>query len=224
MKFESFRNIRDLGGLRLKSGAVTRQGVFARSDLPLTMTESDKALLLELGFTTVIDLRTHDEAIKYPHPLERAEGFTYRNLRLDYWLRDSFYTPSESAAYYHMLLDFHSNVKPVMEALAEAPQSAIFNCYAGKDRTGTVAALLLLAAGVCDEEIIDDYHKTLTNLWPGRPEEKLKHHKLIPHAEVMRIFLDTFYAKYGDIGGYFDVAGISHDTLKTLRAKLTGEI
>lgn len=223
MNFESYKNIRDLGGRRLKSGGMTRYGVFARSNLALTLGGGERDRLRSLGFTTVIDLRTPEETVRYPHPLEGAEGFTYAKLSLDYWLRDCFHTPSESAAYYHMLLDFHANVRAVMEALAGAPGGAIFNCYAGKDRTGVVSALLFLAAGACDDEIIDDYHATLANLWPGIDEGSLIGEKLVPHSEVMRIFLEVFRAKYGDIGGYFDAAGISRRTLDTLGAKLAGD-
>ena len=37
---------------------------------------------------------------------------------------------------------------------------AVFHCTAGKDRTGILAAILLSAIGVRDEDIVDDYMLT----------------------------------------------------------------
>jgi len=37
---------------------------------------------------------------------------------------------------------------------------AVFHCHAGKDRTGIVAALVLLAIGVDRETVLDDYELT----------------------------------------------------------------
>jgi protein-tyrosine phosphatase len=37
---------------------------------------------------------------------------------------------------------------------------AVFHCHGGKDRTGVVAAVLLLALGVDRETVLDDYEAT----------------------------------------------------------------
>ncbi len=45
--------------------------------------------------------------------------------------------------------------------LADAERlPAVFHCHGGKDRTGIVAALLLLAFGVDRETVLDDYEAT----------------------------------------------------------------
>lgn len=223
MKFTNYRNFRDLGGYRLISGGVTLPGVFARSDLALKLTDEEKSYLSAAGFTTLIDLRTPDEAMNYKHALDGEPGFSYHNLRLDNWLRDLFYTPEESATYYHMLLRITDNARVVLTKAAEPEGGVLINCHAGKDRTGTISALILMSAGVEETEIIADYHKTLGNLLPGVPEEELRYHRLVPHAETMRIFLEMFRQRYGDIGGYFDYAGIDRSVLERIRAKLTGK-
>ena len=46
----------------------------------------------------------------------------------------------------------------VFKCIANAKTGVMFNCTAGKDRTGVVAAILLLHAGVDDKDIIDNYH------------------------------------------------------------------
>lgn len=219
-KFTNLRNIRDLGGHVTASGKVTKFGVFARSDLPKTLISDEVEAIRTAGFTTVLDLRTPEETIKFRHALDGEAGFIYHNKKFDNWLRADFYGPEESAIYYHMLLAFHENVRAIFKVLAEADGGVIFNCYAGKDRTGTTAALLLMLAGVSDDEIANDYHKTVVNLWPGIEENKLRKFSLIPHKETMIIFLDMFNKKYGGIDDYFKLAGIPALILERIRAKL----
>ena len=43
---------------------------------------------------------------------------------------------------------------------SEGGLPAVFHCHAGKDRTGIVAALVLLAVGVDRETVLDDYELT----------------------------------------------------------------
>lgn len=220
-EFTSIKNFRDLGGLRLTGGGLTRHGVFARSDLPKTLKPEELDALREGGFTTVIDLRIPDEMLCFPHALEHAEGFDYHPLKLDNWLRDRFYTPSESAAYYHMLLAYKDNLLPILTLCADAGTGVFFNCYAGKDRTGVLAALLLLLAGVCDEDIIADYRATYDSFWGGVPEEKMKFRRLVPVAENMVIFLDIFRRKYGDAESYCRSIGLDNEKINKIRRKLT---
>jgi hypothetical protein len=202
------------------SGGVTKYGAFARSDLPIRLAPDEIGVLREAGFTNIVDLRTPEETIKFKHALDGEPGFKYYNRRLDYWLRADFYGPEESALYYHMLLTYKENVRAIFTLMAEAEGGVVFNCYAGKDRTGTVAALLLLLAGVPDVEIAADYHATLTNLWPYAEEEKLRKYALIPHAETMLIFLDMFRKKYGNVDCYFSQTGLTAEMIERLRTKL----
>lgn len=69
----------------------------------------------------------------------------------------------------------------------------MFHCTAGKDRTGVTAALLLLLAGVCKEDVIADYiltgpylQKKMKALCKQYPEIPI--HYLIPKAEYMETF------------------------------------
>ena len=54
-------NFRDLGGYRLKNGGTTQCGAIARSNILLHASEEDIARLKQLGFTTIVDLRTDME-------------------------------------------------------------------------------------------------------------------------------------------------------------------
>jgi len=50
--------------------------------------------------------------------------------------------------------------RDVLTSLAEAEGGVLFHCFAGKDRTGLVAAMILSLAGVPAEHIAADYGET----------------------------------------------------------------
>jgi len=51
-----------------------------------------------------------------------------------------------------------------LAVMATAPGAVAFHCAAGKDRTGVLAASLLLALGADDEAIVADYGRTGPNV------------------------------------------------------------
>lgn len=218
-----FYNFRDLGGYRLKNGGTTLHGAFARSNIIKSIDQPELDQLKEQGFTTFVDLRTPEELVKHPHALANNPDFKYVNCPMDKWWRSDFYTAEESAMYYIMLLLFSDNVRTILTTLADAPQGAVFNCYAGKDRTGTTAALLLLIAGVCDEDIIADYHKTYAARWGDTPrEELLMVRPLIPVPENMEMLLAMFRARWGTVENYCYSIHLPEEKVLTIRRKLTG--
>lgn len=217
---DNLYNFRDLGGYRLKQGGVTRTGVFARSNIILEITPEETEMLKQKGFTTIVDLRTAEEIDKYRHQLRDVPGFTYLHRKCDNWWRDPFYSPEESAMYYIMLTLLKDNIRGVLSTLADAEGGAMFNCHAGKDRTGTTAALLLMIAGVEDKDIIDDYAKTYTARWGDTPREKLiGKQRLLPLPENMEIFLAMFKAKYGTVDEYCAWIGMPKKKVEKIRGK-----
>ena len=63
--------------------------------------------------------------------------------------------------YRQMLVDGGPRFAAAFEVLADADAlPAVFHCAAGKDRTGLLAALLLGALGVADDDIVADYALT----------------------------------------------------------------
>ena len=51
--------------------------------------------------------------------------------------------------------------------MADAEYGVMFNCTAGKDRTGIACMAVMKSYGVSDEEIIEDYMSTNRNaFWP----------------------------------------------------------
>ena len=217
-------NFRDLGGYRLKNGGTTKCGSIARSNILMQASEEDIAKLKELGFTTVVDLRTDMELEKYVHQLSVHPDFTYIHAKCDNWWRDPFYGPEESAMYYMMLVLLYDNIRGVLTAIADAESGVVFNCHAGKDRTGITAALCLLIAGAEDRDIIDDYAKTYTAYWGDTPQEELVgKKKLIPTPENMELFLAMFRARFGTVEEYCRIIALPREKMLAIRRKLTGE-
>lgn len=217
-------NFRDLGGYRLKDGGTTQCGSIARSNILMHASEQDIAKLKELGFTTIVDLRTDMEMEKYVHQLSEHPDFTYIHAKCDNWWRDPFYGAEESAMYYMMLTFLHDNVRGVLTAIADAKTGVVFNCHAGKDRTGITAAICLMIAGAEDRDIIDDYAKTYTAYWGDTPKEELVgKKKLIPVAENMEMFLAMFRTRYVTVEEYCRIIGLPREKMLAIRRKLTGE-
>ena len=217
-------NFRDLGGYRLKDGGTTQCGSIARSNILMHASEQDIDKLKELGFTTIVDLRTEMEMEKYQHQLRDHPDFTYIHAKCDNWWRDPFYGAEESAMYYMMLTFLHDNVRGVLTAIADAQTGVVFNCHAGKDRTGITAAICLMIAGAEDRDIIDDYAKTYTAYWGDTPKEELVgKKKLIPVAENMEMFLAMFRTRYVTVEEYCRIIGLPREKMLTIRRKLTGE-
>ncbi|MBQ9080831.1 MAG: tyrosine-protein phosphatase [Clostridia bacterium] len=220
---DNLYNFRDLGGLRRKNGGSTLYGAFARSNIIQNITPEQTKSLKQKGFRTIIDLRTPEELIKHPHALANHPDFKYINKKCDNWWRSEFFTVEESAMYYIMLLLLKDNIRGVLTALADAEGGTIFNCFAGKDRTGVTAALLLLIADVEDRDIIDDYAKTYTARWGDTPlEELLPTQRLIPLPENMELFLAMFRARWRNVEEYCHSIDLPREKLLTLRRKLTG--
>ncbi|HEY2331336.1 MAG TPA: tyrosine-protein phosphatase, partial [Acidimicrobiales bacterium] len=119
-----------------------------------------------------------------------------------------------------------------LTVLAEGDHPAVFHCAAGKDRTGVLAALLLLALGVPEDVVVDDYQ--LTELAVARQAEWLVRHEPESAAEmdrmpgwirasrpyVMRAFLDGLRADHGSPEGYLSDIGIDQAVITTLQERL----
>ncbi|MFJ4264008.1 tyrosine-protein phosphatase [Paenarthrobacter nicotinovorans] len=109
----------------------------------------------------------------------------------------------------------------------------LVHCSLGKDRTGVVSAIALLAAGGTEEAVVADYAATTTNLpdvlrimaetWrlsvPSTPAEYFSPDLMIlqsPEA-AMRHFLAGFAKEFGDVGGFLHEAGLTGVEIDALR-------
>jgi len=160
-------NFRDLGGYRTGRGrAMAWRRVF-RAAAVHAMTPTDVARLKEdIRPRTVIDLRTPRELTRQREISQLDEiGARYHNVPFrpaspDYAKREMelFRAGTAMGALYLYRIRQPESGKRLVDALEliADPNNhpMIFHCSVGKDRTGVLAAMLLAAAGVMDEDIV----------------------------------------------------------------------
>jgi protein-tyrosine phosphatase len=219
-------NARDLVGLPLRDGARIRPGALLRSDAPHGEFAAIARQLADLGVALVIDLRSPEELLASPHPA--ATHSAYRNLPfLDPAAPglpdDVLDSPSALSQIYTLGLDsFGHNIAASVQAVAGAgPGAVLVHCAAGKDRTGTVVAILLRLAGYALSEIhlravfaaelvaIDD--EVLRRRWSG-----IQHSR----PETIRTMLAHLDNHYGGAEPYLRTHGVSDAELARVRTRL----
>jgi hypothetical protein len=183
IQLEGGRNFRDLGGYLTQDSQRVRWRRVFRSGLLSDISATDTQVLLDLDISTVIDLRTDSELNeKGPSPLH-SHGVEYRHASFIQTL-PSQRTDEEaptivergSLNYLRGLERGGPAIISVLTALVESEPgtSLVFNCTAGKDRTGIVAAILLRVLGVPDETIVVKRAKRSPEQCSMRPRRPCK--------------------------------------------------
>jgi protein-tyrosine phosphatase len=231
IKFENILNFRDIGGYRTRDGrAVAWRRIFRSGD-PRRMTVNDvKKIKEKLGIAAVLDLRSPTEfEQRWEVDLLQEIGARYYNIP---------YRPGD-ASYYQKEMEMYttcSNMgevylsrtrnkafgKRVVESLeiiaVEDNHPLVFHCGAGKDRAGILAAFLLSALGVAENDIIKDYALTAPSMKeirkrvnndPSAPEDikKLPDFAWEAAPESMALFLSTLKSECGSARGYLEANG-----------------
>ena len=216
-------NIRDLGGLPIVNGGMTRRHKFIRAgnldQLPL----SSQKQLIDYGVKTVIDLRDEWEVQQYPNVFAQSSDVTYRNLPLigdhlthsDAWEEKTKHYTELHELYCNYIDYCQTQIGAIMTTIAQSESTTIFHCYAGKDRTGIIACLLLGALGVSDHLIANDYSQSnheITHLIEQWRDYAIQHGQDMQQHErdsaskttTMLKTLTYIRQQYGTISNYFD--------------------
>ena len=215
-------NTRELGGYRCRYG-VTQKNRIIRSDRICEPTEQDISYLKVNGITTVIDLRTDADVSSSPCGLTKDKGFLYHHIPIE----EGGYVPSsfDDVIPSYLGIAREPNMARVMRTIAKAPMGVIFNCWAGKDRTGVTAAILLMLCGVSDSDIIENYMLTRPyseELWnmlrEFRSEEEMK--IIIPNEHFINGFINGFREQFSTPERYLSDLGLSAEEIRTVIEKL----
>jgi protein-tyrosine phosphatase len=162
-------NFRDLGGLPLTRGGVTRAGLLYRSD---ALYPGDIAPLEAPLWppAMVIDLRSPSETAaggySWPAGVSVAQLPLMRRAAVVTGRRDRGNGPELrrpvrlEAMYLAMLQAVPDKLASLVGVAADATGPVLVHCAAGKDRTGVAIAVLLMAAGVEPASVIADYTAT----------------------------------------------------------------
>jgi protein-tyrosine phosphatase len=119
--------------------------------------------------------------------------------------------------------------RAIFEAVAEAEGGAVFHCFAGKDRTGLVAAMVLSLAGVPDDAIASDfeetdaqlaasYHEWIAAALPERRSEMREEFRC-PPDRILGV-LDHVTKKWGGVPDYLEASGMKPESIDRVGAKL----
>lgn len=173
-------NARDLGGYECTGGRVRYGRVLRSSFLQNTLTKDSanaKILRDDLGVNLEIGL-----------------GYAVRE-------GCGWNTAQYGIYSYAPILTNTKNVKNVINAIADnlSKGCTLIHCFAGADRTGTIAAILLALLGVSESDIIKDWELTSFCCWhniKGISDEDANKAEF-PQGEL-RTFLRTLMKYNGD--------------------------
>lgn len=231
--WEGCFNARDLGGLPTGDGRITRHGVFLRGDTLCELTDDGRRSLLEDGVRTVVDLRSTDELEREPNPFASIEGVRYEHRPLnDPGVTSRISAIEDPTERYRVMLDENGQrIAAIMNVIATSPRAVLFHCFAGRDRTGIVAAMLLRLAGVPDEAIAADYAisderlTTRYDQWRTRLNDvqRARMDQSIVEADAtIRGTLDHLDDRYGGVEAYLLQHGIDPAAIGRLKRDLLG--
>lgn len=217
------QNFRDLGGFLTASGQAVAWNRLYRADGLADLSARDEALLQRLGVGTVVDLRSRSEQAAQPDRLPAGVA-----LRACPMMAETPGTGAGSAfarslrvGYLEMIGQDAALVGAAARAVMEGLQhgAVVFHCTAGKDRTGVLAAVLLLRLGVSEADITADYQVSHTYNENGlnrriaaRPELRGlletagEDTPLHSHPKNIRAVLEILNT--GNIAGWLEAAGV----------------
>lgn len=249
---DALANLRDVGGRTTSDGRTVRRGVAFRSAELRAPAVADDPVVARLGVRTVVDLRTSAERAAAPDVLPAGATGVHADVlaaapdapAAD--LGEILRRPQEAqrvlteldppAAMRRTYVDLVTSdagrdgyATLVRRFLDPAAGPVLYHCTAGKDRTGWGTSVLLLALGVDEADVRDEYlavNPAVRAMYGpflqrfadvgGDPD------LLAPLLEVREAYLDAALGavaeRFGTFGGYLrDGLGLRDDEVAALR-------
>jgi protein-tyrosine phosphatase len=177
LPFDGAEHFRDLGGYPTSDGRSVRWGRAYRSGQLAGLSDEDVVRLAELGLGLVVDFRSDKEREHEPDRLPRdpaprvvlapitTPGVDPHELREKLFsgeLGDLDLSDWLVEGNRRFVLDFADHYRRMFDAILEAGSTPfVVHCTGGKDRAGMASALILLALGVPEDRVMEDF--LLTN-------------------------------------------------------------
>jgi protein-tyrosine phosphatase len=248
---EGIHNLRDYGGYAVPGGARVKTGQLWRSGQHMEASERDLAVLARLDIRTVIDLRGSSERQSFP--CRRHAEFNAHVIAFDGETTSSppheggggrvEMTPEKARermlAVYTRMPDnpaMRDMFTRYFAALETRDGASLVHCFAGKDRTGVAASLLLHALGVHRDDVMDEFLRTndapTVHILERQSLPRMQAHygEIAPEARrnlmgVLPEYLDTYITEASRIAGSLDtymeqVLGVDSTRKERLRARL----
>lgn len=180
-QFETIFNFRDFGGYQTMDGKEIKANKLFRSAHLHNTNETDKKRLTELEIGLIVDLRHAPERER--QPTNWPEGHTPRRLTYpdpehsesakvaphEAFMHKDLHKPEDArnymiGSYGRRPHDdgFKKIFGDTLRHMAETGDPILVHCAAGKDRTGTLCAVIKGALGVDEKTIYEDFMLTMT--------------------------------------------------------------
>ncbi len=244
---DGVHNFRDFGGWSAGEDQSVARDILFRSGHMARTTAADRAHIGALKISLLADLRQPRERAREPNALpdpapakvlETADGGHSEAPHLSF-LREGNLTQQSVRAY--MISAYqripvephHQSVFGGVFRHLRGGTPTLIHCAAGKDRTGILAALILLALGVKREQVFEDYLMTniavdIDALLPNIAEriaeqtgEQVAPEALRPMMGVEADYLENALSVIGPLDTYFESAlGVGKEDISNLRRTL----
>lgn len=247
LPLEGTDNFRDIGGYETIDGRAVRWGMLYRSNNLADLNNDDLRYLTRLKVKLVCDFRSDPERVQNPNrsPIENPPATAALEIMVDgvdpSAMQDRIrggVTGKELeqimvAAYRSFVTDYSDQWADMFERIADpANLPTIVHCTAGKDRTGFASAMVLLALGVPEKTVFEDYmatnqYRASYNRWimrlvPIYSLFRTRGEDLEPLLDArepyLRASLDTIEEHYGSVDAYLEHGlGVSETERAQLR-------
>ena len=256
--FQSIYNFRDFGGYVGRSGKAVKTGRLFRSAHLAALNNKDLSAISDLDINLIVDLRYAPERkrqpSRFPSPMphlnEYPDASKTKQAKVaphEAFLEHELYTAEDAhrymmGSYKARPLDtgFQAICKDTLQYMARSDDAeavgVLVHCAAGKDRTGTLCALIQGVLGVSHEDILTDYMMTLdavdidniigpaAKMFSKRYGREINPKAIWPMFGVVPEFLESALAGMTDAAGSFErfvteVLQISTADLDRLRAR-----
>ena len=177
ISFEKLSNVRDLGGLKTKSGKILKKGKLLRSGSLCFASQGDLNKLQNL-IELVIDFRTPIELVEKPDPIisgvqnihlpmmhDFTDGITREKDSTGSIIGSFAESPDEARIYMcNIYKNFVTDNLPLTNynkfiniLNSKRDKAVLWHCTAGKDRAGFGAVIVQEILGIDRDSIFEDY-------------------------------------------------------------------
>lgn len=238
LDLEMAYNVRDLGVYINSRGKKLIRNQLFRADGLHSLTGEDQKKLKEAGITAVIDLRSNQEVELLPCVFCNEADMVYHRVPLldrvsSNGLQGGF-PDSMADLYIELLENSKDEIAKVLRIIAGYPDKAVvFNCTAGKDRTGVIAMLLLELAGVEEKWIIADYAVSEENIRPLFEKQKeqlsragieMPEYLFASRPQEMEQTIQYLKSEYGSVRRYLESLDLTEDERYAIQLKMEGSV
>ena len=230
-RFRDVLNFRDLGGYKTSDNKTVKYNLIYRSSSLGFMNSEELEVLKDLKINTILDLRSNLETSTYPDPsigeikrIEKALVISGDKVAIDFSLKGMRQSGEKGieqlhklTAYYNKLPFGNEAIQVLFDELLNENIPLLFHCASGKDRTGLAAILILLALGVSEEDVKENYllsneyrksilEETLKDIDKDKEPELYELMLMFDGVSenIFEIIINTIHNKYDSYNEYFE--------------------